>query len=62
MKIADFGLSRLVRAATSTASETSGTSGKENEADGVANAGVAKATVSNAKVVSTRKATRKAGL
>ena len=52
VKIADFGLSRLVRAATSTASETSGTSGKENEADGVANAGVAKATVSNAKVVS----------
>ena len=52
VKIADFGLSRLVRAATSTVSETSGTSGKENEADGVANAGVAKATVSNAKVVS----------
>jgi len=52
VKIADFGLSRLVRAATCTASGTSGTSGKENEADGVANAGAANATVSNAKVVS----------
>ena len=49
VKIADFGLSRLVRAATS----TSGTSGKENEADGVANVGQPpSAAMDSAKIVS----------
>ena len=56
VKIADFGLSRLVRAATSREARTAGSAGKENDGDGVADlrerGGAAEKEASSAKTVS----------